>query len=301
MNYFSTYLFFLFIFFVIFSCKSESPKVEDIDIIGPEEIEDTSFYSGDAVKVTKIFYNVPSPLEMSLLLKRAGAYYNPDILNPIGKQDQYITLSSQALNFGVYGADLCYTRLFDQLQHSMDILAAVKKLSDGLGIPRGEGSIAISKLEEEQITNRDTLLKIIEETYADADRYLKQNNRGSTAAKIILGGWIEALYIATHILDPNKPDQEIMKHIAEQKYSLDNLIELIATYKDEKIMAEFLNALYRLKKKYDKIEIKKTKNNVIQTKDGITSIESKSEIHVTIDNINEISTIVDSIRTEIVK
>jgi len=288
------------IIFLISGCKSEQSGSDEI--IEDDVIDlNADSINAEAGKVTKIFYNVPSPIEMASLMQRAGAYYDPEILNPVENTDKYQTVSSQALNLGVYGADLSYTRIFDQIQESMNYLSAIKKLSDGLGIPRSKGSITMGKLEE-NIDNRDSLLTVISDTYANADLYLKENDRGSTAAKIILGGWIEALYIATNIMDSINPNKEIMERIAEQKYSLYNLIELLSLYKEQDDIAVHLMSLDELKEDYDKIEIILTKGDIDTDVDNkTTTINSDAEIKVSYEDIKQIAFTVGEIRNKIVK
>ena len=81
-----------------------------------------------------IFYSLPSPLETAMLIKRSGASFNEELLNPLENIDKYTTNKKMALNLGVYSADLSYTSLFDQTQSSIKYMANAKRLADGLGI-----------------------------------------------------------------------------------------------------------------------------------------------------------------------
>lgn len=292
--------FILFLFsIIIFSCSNSVHNP-----LGDDDTSDTSGSpeKGEHIKrVKKIFYNVPSPIEMAGIMQRAGATYNPELLNSINNGDKYNTNSRMALNLGVYGADLSYTRMFDEIQESVNYLAAIRKLSDGLGIPQSPGTFAVKRIEQ-NIQNKDSLMLIISDIYSAADIYLKESNRGSTAALIILGGWIEALYVASNIVDERNPNKEIMERIAEQKYSLNNLIDLLSTYNDNEVINYYLPLLQNLKTCFDKIEIVTTRATV--TTDSVkktTSISSTSQIKITFENVKEISNVVKPIRKEIVK
>ncbi|MBL7984091.1 MAG: hypothetical protein JNM91_03795, partial [Flavobacteriales bacterium] len=57
-------------------------------------------------KTKNIFHNIPSPMETAALLKKAGAEYDKDILNDPNNRSKYTSASKQALNLGIYGADL---------------------------------------------------------------------------------------------------------------------------------------------------------------------------------------------------
>jgi hypothetical protein len=206
-----------------------------------------------------------------------------------------------ALGFGVYGADLSYTRMFDQIQECVKFLSVLRKLSDGIGIPEAEGKEAVNRLEE-NIENRDSVLQIISETYSNADSYLKENERGNTAALIILGGWVEALYIATEIVDEKAPDKEILTRIGEQKYSLANLIELLNTYKEDNTLSQYVNDLNELKIAFEKVEITYEAGNVVTDKDKkMTTIHSTADVKITADELKEIKNAAIKMRNKIIK
>lgn len=282
------------IFIGFSSCTNSSNEIDDIDDFDENvvTVEDTVHIK----KVKKIFYNVPSPIEMANLMQKAGIEYRKDILNPISNKDNYILIADIALNLGVYGADLSYTRMFDQIQQSVSYLSSIRTLSDALGIPQEAGSSTISKMED-NMSNRDSLLQIITDTYSSADMYLKENDRGNTATLIIVGGWVEALYIATQVSEGNK---QIEDRIAEQKFALDNLIELIRTYDDESLKS-FLPKFEDLKTVFDGIEISYKRGDVKTNKiSKSTVIESKAEITITKEQIELITEKVEKIRGEIV-
>lgn len=282
-----------------YSCNNS--KNSNTDINDDNDSTLNVGYQDHVQKVKKIFYNIPSPIEMASLMQRAGAEYDPSILNRIESFEKYNTNSKMALNLGVYGANLSYTRMFDQIQESVNYLSVIRKLSEGLGIPQQPGTFAVSRIEQ-NIENRDSLLYIITDIYASADTYLKESNRGSTAALIILGGWVEALYIATSIIDYNDPSKEIMERIAEQKYSLTNLIELLKGYDNDEIIALYMPLLEKLNTTFDKIEIITTKAEIItDSVKKVTSISNQNKINVAIENVKELKTIVTELRKELIK
>ena len=293
----------LFIFVLLFSCNNNNKDNENV--VSDDDIDiniDTTGNVEHSRKVKKIFYNIPSPLEMTSLMQKAGADFNPKILNKPENVDNYISVNKMALNLGVYGADLSYTRIFDQIQRSVTILSSIRKLSDELGIPQDKGSFAINRLEE-NLNNRDSLLQIISDTYSSADLYLKENDRGSTAALIVTGGWIEGLYIATHIVgDSANYNKEILTRIGEQKFSLSNLIELLKIYKeeDEDIKTCFPKLL-EIKEVFDKVKIEYTKGEVITDVDKkMTTITSKADVQILASDVEKIKKLIIKIRDHII-
>ena len=252
-------------------------------------------------RVKKIFYNVPSPIEMASIIQKSGAQYKPEILNSYKNTDKYVNVPKQALILGVYGSDLSYVRLFDQIQLSINYLSSIKKLCDELNISEDQGSIAISRMEK-NIDKRDSLLQIMSETYSSADAYLKENDRGNTATLIILGGWVEALYICTNIVEFDIPqNKDIINRIGEQKYSLNNLIELINSYPDDNELHKFIPLLAELRGKYDLVGIEYVKEEVVTEKEKkLTTIHSKANVSINKTSFEDIKTTISSIRNKIV-
>ncbi|MCB0765677.1 MAG: hypothetical protein KDB95_00550 [Flavobacteriales bacterium] len=179
-------------------------------------------------KTKKIFYNIPSPMETAALLKKAGAQYNSKILNDVKNVDKYTAASQQALNLGVYGADLSYASVFNHTQESMFYTSCSRKLADRLGVTNAFNDSTL-ELMQSKMNDRDALLDIISTTYWDVDAYLKENGRDNISALMIAGGWVEGLYVATQVTTTNdSPD--LRRRIAEQKHSLDDLVALVGSY-----------------------------------------------------------------------
>ncbi len=214
---------------ILFSaCGGEQQPQDQLNV----ENASDSILQGDRLKRTRnIFYNIPSPMETAALLQKAGAVYNSKILNDVKKVDTYTTASSQALNLGIYGADLSYTSVFNHTQESMFYTSCSKKLADRLGVISAFNDSTLEVMEKNR-GDRDALLDVISETYWNVDAYLKENGRDNISALMIAGGWVEGLYIATQVSLTND-SPELRQRIAEQKLSLGDLIALIDGYQVE--------------------------------------------------------------------
>ena len=64
--------------------------------------------------LTKIFHAAPSPMETASLIKRSGASFHGDALNGADRASEYTTSDAQAINLGIYGADLSYATIFEE-------------------------------------------------------------------------------------------------------------------------------------------------------------------------------------------
>ncbi len=292
-----TYYIPLFFIFILLSCNTkQNQQISDADSLN--FVKDTIHTN----RVKKIFYNVPSPIEMSTVIQRSGALFRSDILCSYKNVEKYTSISKQAIMLGVYGADLSYVRLFEQIQLAINYLSSIKKLCDVIDIPQEQGSLAIQRMEK-NIENKDSLLQIISETYASTDSYLKDNGRGNTATFVILGGWIESLFIATQIAEFDNPsNKEIIDRIGEQKYSLNNMIELIKAYPEDKELQSYLPSLEDLKKLYEEVNIEYIKGDVkTDPQKKLTTIYSVAKVDIKKETFEKIKTFAKQIRTNLIK
>ena len=125
-----------------------------------------------------------------MILKRSGAEYNPEILNPVENISRYTTTKSMALNLGIYSTNLSYASLFDQTQASIRYMTASKRLAEGLGILNAIDNSIIQRLEE-NVNNREVIMDIISESFLNTNSILEENDRVAVGSIILVGGWIE--------------------------------------------------------------------------------------------------------------
>ncbi len=255
----------------------------------------------DAARRTKLFfYNLYLPCDLSSLFMALDANYNPSLVNPVDNIDNYTSSLKKALNLGVYGVDLGYVRMYEQLQESKKYFYAINKLSDQMGIPNNYVDDAIDFFES-NITNKDSLHKITCDVYEVTDQYLNENERECAAVLVILGGWVEALYITSNMTEERKPNKEIMKRIARQKYSLNSLINLLNLYQDHLIVTNYLVMMNSLKKEFDNVEIyfENMEDIEIDTINRIISTE-RSKVKMTPEQFISIKRKITTIRKSIV-
>ena len=279
---------------VLSSCEDNIEK-------DPKEIETPAVIEEVAIRanqVQHVFQTLPSPLETASIFEQAGANYNSELLNPITNIDNYVTNTQKAINFGVYGADLSYANIFEQTQETMFYMGCTKKLADALGVLEAFDAGTMERLEV-NINNKDSLIQIINDAFWITDGFLKENGLDNLSALIITGGWIEGLYIGTQTIDQNNPDEDIMQKIADQKYSLNNLFQLLVTYDDAEVK-KIANQLGRLKEIYDGIEEKDAETTVKNT-GGVTTIGGGNVLVYDKKIIIEIANEIEKIRNEIIQ
>ncbi|HOK50772.1 MAG TPA: hypothetical protein PLD12_02715 [Bacteroidales bacterium] len=286
----------LFLAGMISSCNScNKKKVPEVQVeVDTEIIENIN-------QAKKIFYSLPSPLETAMLIKTAGATYNEKLLNPLSNVTNYTTTKSMALNLGIYTTDLSFASLFDQTQTAINYMQAAKKLANGLGILDAIDNKTIQRLEE-NINNRDVIMDIISETFMSTSSFLKENDRTAVASIVLVGGWIEGLYIGTSLIDPNNlKDNKLVERVVDQKLSLDIVLKLLEENKNNPDVASVYVEMNELKKIFDKIEIKTSKVEAVTDKaTNVTTLKSTSKQIVTPEVFKELTEKIRSIRSNFI-
>jgi hypothetical protein len=222
-----------------------------------------------------------------MLIKRAGAGFDPDILNPLDNISKYNTNFKMALNLGIYSADLSYASLFDQSQTTIEYMGNARNLADELGILGAIDEQTIRQLEE-NMNNREVVMNIISETYMNSNAYLSENNRAAVSVIVLAGGWIEGLYLATSLTRGNlQNNKNLVERILYQKLSLVTLQNMMETYRDENSDIDRLLAdMQELSEIFDKVTIVNTSEveAVTDTLNRTTTIRAKSEIEISPDD-----------------
>jgi len=288
------YIYILIATSLLISCGGNEAVEETV----VEEVVENEITPERASKAQLIFKTVPSPLETALMFQDAGASYNSENTNPIENVDKYVTNTQKALNLGVYGADLSYANIFDQSQESMFYMNCAKKMADGLDITSAFDAVTMERIEE-NMNNRDSLMTIINDAFWVVDAHLKENGQDNLSALIIAGGWLEGLYLGTKTLNAEAPDEGLMLKIAEQKYSLANLMGLLQLYENAevKVVKEKMTELQIVFNKIEEVENETT----VSEKDGVATIGGGSTLNYDKTIIEEITVITEKIRNEIIQ
>lgn len=288
------YSYLLILSFSLFACSNNTSEQES------EELTEVSTdVTNERIdKAKKVFYTIPSPYETALIFETSGVNYNIGMLNPIDNVDNYSTNVKQALNFGVYGADLSYANIFDQSQQCMFYMNCAKKMADQLGITAAFDVETIERIER-NLNNRDSLMNIINDSYWIADSHLKENQQDYLSALIIAGGWIEGLYLGSATLKKEKPSEAIMKAIADQKYAMESLVGLMDLY-DHAEVTKLKEKILVIKASFDKITEKDSKTTVDNSAE-VAVIGGGSSLQYTPEIIFEIAQNVKTLRNEIIE
>lgn len=203
-------------------------------------------------EVRDFVYPLPTSFEVTEMLNRIEAAYILSLSNPVSNVENYLTERSQALNLGVYSADLSYASTYNQKQETVDFMNASKNLIDELDIAAALDPQLLEKIEN-NLDDKDQLVGLISDSFYDTYEYLNKSDRASVSLMVLAGSWVEALYISTHISEDTFNNKEMVSIIMDQKEPLDKLMTLLEqqksnadieeTIKDLKILHEIYNTI----------------------------------------------------------
>jgi hypothetical protein len=256
----------------------------------------------DIKQAEKIFKSLPSPLESAMLIKSAGARFDKEYLNPVENASNYTTNKSMALNLGIYTCDLSFASLYDQTQIIIDYMNAAKKMADGLGILDAIDQEAIERLEE-NINNTDAIMEIVSETFLNSNSYLEDNDQPAIATIVLVGGWIEGLYIATQLVDPTDFDgNKLVSTIIDQKLSIGILFDLLKDNAGHASIDELIIQVEALRTIFDKITISSGPVRAeVDKATNVTVLKSEVTTDMSRAIFNELKETVSTIRNSFTK
>lgn len=284
---------------LVVSCASDGTKggaSDDSTSVDVERLEREKIVK----EAKKVMYSLPSPIETAMLIKRAGAEYNEELLNSVENLANYSTNKAKALNMGVYGADLSYASIFDQTQTTMKYMSASKKLADELGLLSTIDSKIISRLET-NVNDRDSIIRIISETFMNSNSTLKEDNRPAIAAMILTGGWIEGLYIATSLTE-SIDQQELLERILDQRLSFSEMEKLLESNSDNPDIVKLLEDVAPLKSAFEAIVIKTSEIVPVTDKESkVTTLKATSKLEITQEQFDKLKEETSKLRQNIIQ
>lgn len=283
----------------IYSCAEEQSNPVVVNPTSEQEkniTKDSTIGINEDVK--HIIYAIPSPNETMEIIEAAGAFFDVQLTNDPTNKDNYTSKTEKALNLGVYGADINYCSAFGKSAEIILISPAAQSLSEQLGLSSIFSQDVYDRINE-NLEDPDSVQRIITDTYWNLESYLREEGRPELATLIALGGWLEGMYIACGQAKINDANKAIVQRIAEQKYSLANVIGMTECCPGNGRVKELTLLLKDLKTSFDKIEEVNTASPTTEGKDGLVSIGGKIDLHLPPELLEEITVKVYNIREDI--
>lgn len=200
--------------------------------------------------------NIPSPVAGINEISAWGVEYNNTLLSDPGKTMTAGSEFSKAVVLGIRNIDMSYAMVNNKGEDVLSYMKTVVRTADELGLKSAVDQM-IGKRAEQNLSNRDSLLKIVDEIFMKSDAYLRTNERVYTASAVFAGSWVESLYLSckiTESLSDPSAREKAYKHLWDQRFYLKSLTDLLAEYKDKKECVALNEELKKIHAEIDAIK-----------------------------------------------
>lgn len=274
------------------SCGGDDPIIEE----AIEEVVEDVIPEGN-----ETYYQIPSPDEMFGFVKESGLEFNGELLNPIQSVDNYTDPQMQALNFGIYSADLAYTAAYEEFNETTKYFGTIQKLAEPIGLSSAFDKSLIERVQK-NLDNADSLVAITNTSYFAVVDYLDQNEQGDKLGIIAAAGWLETVYVVANTIDYDK-DKAAVDRLADQKLTLDNLLDYLDKYKSNEDVNEVIGWFNELATVFETLEEEDSGTGISFKKkdDGKMVLGGGSSVTISKEQFNAIRDKVNEIRNNIVK
>ncbi|MBS0011656.1 MAG: hypothetical protein KFF49_09625 [Bacteroidales bacterium] len=228
-------------------------------------------------EIERAVYPLPTSAEVIRLLTELEVGYIIGVSNPVDNAANYITSKSQAINLGIYGADLSYATLYNMNQDVINYLDAIRELANSLKMTKIYSRQLYDDIKN-SFDNKDRLVSILTKAFDDTYAYLADNDQQSLALLVVAGAWVEGMYITTHISESVYHVEGISRVLLEQKESFEFYLEIAKPYADDPVIKEMLEILKPVEDVYSRVR----------------------DNSLTVKNVEEITAVIESVRAKLV-
>lgn len=234
-------------------------------------------------------YLLPSPLQIASIFKNSGLTYQPGITAPFKDAAQFNSQFEQALNMGIFSADLSYCILNKQNDDAIKYLNIVKSLSDKLGFGSVFESNSFLKRFQANMNSTDSLASLIAELQMQTDTYLENNKQKYIGVIAFAGAWVESMNIGGTVYEKGKSNS-VSSRISEQMNILEGLEKLLKKYNaSDSHIAGLITDLNTIKAAYDEFAEVKSYNP-----------DSEQPINLTAEHVSQLGAMVKTLRSKFI-
>ena len=236
-------------------------------------------------------------METARIVQKTGASFSLDHLHSAMSASNYVTADRQAVNLGVYGADLSYATIFEQNAVSLTYLEVVKSLARELGVGDVIGDDMLERAEANR-ARQDSLVAIVSEAFFNMNEKLKANGQEDLSGMLVAAGWVESLYLATRHSDA--ANEELRARIAEQKLVMQDVLDLVTSYEQSPGLKEVLDTMQPIVQAFEAVE-KEEASSEISKSGGAIVIGGGPRYTASEEVLAQITEAVTAARNQLVK
>ena len=220
-------------------------------------------------RLKKIFRAAPTPMETARIVQKTGASFSMDHLHSAMAASNYVTADRQAVNLGIYGADLSYATIFEENAVSLTYLEVIKSLARDLGVGDVIGQDMLDRAEANR-ARKDSLVAIVSDAFFNLNEKLKSNGQEDLSGMLVAAGWLESLYLATRHSD--RANEELRARIAEQKLVMEDVMDLVTSYQQSPELQNVVSTLQPVVAAFEAVQKEEASSSVSKS-GGPSSLE----------------------------
>lgn len=279
----------------LFIACGDEPAPQTTQDNGPELV----IGGEDASAQASSLYQMPTPNELFMIVRALNGKGQKSAMSATPKADRFATLSGRALNFGVYATDMVYASNFKLTSEVVRYYLACKDLGEQLGLTNAFNGDVQRRLEK-NLTHGDSLDVLANDAYYSAYQKLQQEQMGPTLALVLAGGWVESMHLVMAQQGAYDEQSPLISRIAEQKVSLEQLIDMMEATKDDANVAPTRQRLMAIRDIYDQLNVVRTPNTG-KSSSGRMVLGDNVSVSITAAKYEELKTAVAALRDTITK
>lgn len=271
---------FCLLLFLLASCGDKPTEVVKNDSIRENPLMQ-NLTEKEQEELRQLIAKIPIPFSIMNQVAGSGLPFKKEMLNPETNVSKYNTAEGQAVNIGVYGADLAYMIAFERLGESGAYLRSVRVLADAVVIPTVFNEASMTKYQL-HADKQDSMQKMMFTSYKSIDSTLQSNERFGLAVLVVAGGWVESLYLTTQQLgnEPRTDSNKLLYDMLdEQQKHTDEIISMLEMFPDDSLFVTLRDDLVSYKKlsspaaEYTPEELEKVTTQLAAIRAKLVSIE----------------------------
>ena len=273
-------VYYLLVLLVFGSCRTTQKPA-------PIESEDQSLGFDQMEEMKEVYYRFPSPDEMIGFIDEENLVFNAHYLLPTANATRYLDSKSQALNLGIYIADMAYVTLFKRQKEAISYFQVIYGLSDKLRMSSAFDPRLMRRFES-NLNNFDSLKALSDSALNDIAEYLVRNEKEKTFAILSIGGYVESLYLAFNLAGGYDEKNPIIQRISDQKLVLENLINYALIYASDPNVADAIKLLHPIRSVYNELSVSEKTTSVTKDESGKLIISGGQKITISEEQYNKL-------------
>lgn len=230
-----------------------------------------------------IMKHLPSPMEISFLLKDLDVKHDKNLLTPISYVQKAETPFQQTFLLGVLSTDIGYNHIYGKPE-ALETVEACQKINQKLRI---DSVVNFKKLQTmvKAKEGLDTLLIEYTIELEHISQVLHDKGRAELVVAMLVGGWLKSLHLTCEGYAQQRAELLKMR-VGEQKIVLEQVILLLSFYENKDAYTRnIMQGLQSLSKIYESVDIIIKQTPSVQKEiNGQIVIEGGTTQQVDIDN-----------------